>query len=387
MTMEKREKTPPVAGKGQGTVGSDAAHACEGHQSSLGEGVRDGRVCRAGASGSSSRGSKRRSNGQNAGRLRITVARRVVLALVTVAVLAGVEFHTGTGTPSSFGWGFISTICPMGALEALFGSWAFVPRLLIVLAVMVVAVFVVGSSFCAWACPVPPLRHLFATKKQRQRDVREQEEAAHVALANYKAAQAGADNSASAQEHLRPKRLQLDSRHGVLAVTLGATAIFGFPVFCVVCPIGLTFGIAVLFARLLGFGELSWGLLMFPLILVLELTVLRKWCTKICPVSALFSLISSRSKTLRPVVDRLRCARVAHGADCNACAKACPQLVDPHSNLGVRFQADCTRCGLCAESCPQGAISFPLLQKDAPAAEFDQPAPSQPDEAPAPAID
>ena len=36
-------------------------------------------------------------------------------------------------------------------------------------------------------------------------------------------------------------RAKLDSRHYVLGGALLSTAVFGFPVFCLVCPIGLTF--------------------------------------------------------------------------------------------------------------------------------------------------
>ncbi|MFR0707830.1 MAG: hypothetical protein ACLSIH_12425 [Eggerthella lenta] len=80
--------------------------------------------------------------------------------------------------------------------------------------------------------------------------------------------------------------LRLDTRHATLLGALGASAVFGFPVFCLVCPIGLTFATFIGVWHLFQFNETSWGLIIFPAILVLEIAFLRKWCAKICPVSA-----------------------------------------------------------------------------------------------------
>lgn len=286
-------------------------------------------------------------------RMKTSTKRGIVAGAVFAVVVAGALWHTGTGTFSSFGWDFIATICPLGALEALLGSWAFVPRLLLVLAATIVIVLVVGSSFCSWACPVPHISSFFKTKKVKEAEKAERAEASKLSLSRYKA---GGDVK-------RPK-VQLDTRHGVLAGVLLSTAVFGFPVFCLVCPVGITCGIVVLLVRLVGYGELTWGLLAFPVLLVLELTVFRRWCGKICPISALFSLISSFNKTLRPKVDGAVCLRGKEaGGDCRACSQACPQLIDPHSDLGPASKAECTRCGSCKDACPVHAISFPFLEK------------------------
>lgn len=286
-------------------------------------------------------------------KMKAVAKRNIVAGIVFALVVVGAIVHTGTGSLSSFGWDFIATICPLGALEALLGSWAFVPRLVLILLVMVVVVMAVGGSFCSWVCPVPHVNSFFKTKKVKEAEKREREDASELALQNYR----------DGVEVKRPK-VQLDTRHGVLAGVLLSTAVFGFPVFCLICPVGITCALVVLFVRLVGFGELTWGLLIFPVVLVLEMTVFRKWCTKICPISALFSLISSFNKTFKPKVDKTRCLRVVEGAGCRACSQSCPQLVDPHSDLGVRPQIDCTRCGKCVDACPAHAISLPFLPKE-----------------------
>lgn len=79
-------------------------------------------------------------------------------------------------------------------------------------------------------------------------------------------------------------------------------------------------------------------------------------------MGALLSLVSRANRTLRPSVDAQACLRDAQGASCQACAAACPEHIDPHSNLGDRDLAECVRCGNCKTACPVQAITFPLIE-------------------------
>ena len=89
----------------------------------------------------------------------------VALALVAF-VVAGLLFRIGSGTPSAFGIDQIAAVCPLGALEALFGAKEFMLHPIILLAAMVVLVVVFGKAFCAWGCPVPWLQRFFRPKKK-----------------------------------------------------------------------------------------------------------------------------------------------------------------------------------------------------------------------------
>ena len=151
--------------------------------------------------------------------------------------------------------------------------------------------------------------------------------------------------------------VRLDSRHAVLVGTLASAAVFGFPVFCLICPIGLTFATIIGLWNLVQFNEPTWALVVFPIILIAEVTVLRKWCSKICPISALVSLLSNLNVTLRPRVKADACLR-SRGVDCHACVDACPEQLDPHS----RRIPECSKCGKCVEACPAKAISIKLLK-------------------------
>lgn len=89
---------------------------------------------------------------------------------------------------------------------------------------------------------------------------------------------------------------------------------------------------------------------------MLELVVFRKWCHKLCPMGALFSLLSQKNRTVHPEVNSQACL-LSHGQTCNTCVTRCPEELDPHT----RNIPECTKCGICVESCPAHAISVRLL--------------------------
>ena len=273
--------------------------------------------------------------------------RFLIVAVLLIALFAGWQ----TGTLCSVGYDAIAYICPLGALETIFGSWAFVPRVLICLAVVVIVALVFGKAFCSWVCPVAPLSDLLRGRKAREKDECERTQAAHRVLERW-----SDTNAAQAEKH-KPIRSRVDGRHVVLAGSLASAAVCGFPVFCLVCPIGLTFASAIALYRLIGFNEPAIGVLVFPALLVLELTVFRKWCHRFCPVGALLSLLSRGNRTFKPHVNASMCARHA-GSSCAACAQACPEHIDPCADLGDRSLAECTRCGACVNTCPAKALSF-----------------------------
>lgn len=282
-------------------------------------------------------------------KLKSSTVRGLVAAGVFVVVAVGLMFPTGTGTLSSMGINAIAAICPLGALESVFGSWTFVPRALIALAAMVLIVVVIGKAFCSWICPIPYVQNLFKTKKRTNRQDEERRKAASYALANWR----------EGKQVVR-RKVPLDSRHAVLGGALLSTAIFGFPVFCLVCPIGLTFATFILLWRFVQFNEPTWGLIIFPAIVILEVVVLRKWCGKICPMGALLSLASTLNRRFRPTVDAATCLRDAKGLGCEACAHACPEHIDPHADLGERPMTECVKCRSCAHACPVHAITLPF---------------------------
>lgn len=315
------------------------------------------------------------------------------VALACVAfVLVGMAFHVGIGTPSAFGIQQISAICPLGALETMAGAKGVMLHPLLLFALVVVLIVLVGKAFCAWMCPVPWLQKFFRPKKRAasakdaagreataqsaaghdapascgdsavgstQAEAAEPEETHSACAPSACAACAGASACAKALAPVGGARdgVRLDSRHAVLVGTLASAAVFGFPVFCLICPVGLTFATIIGLWNLVQFNEPTWALIIFPIILIAGVTVLRKWCSKICPISALVSLLSNLNVTLRPRVKADACLR-SRGVDCHACVDACPEQLDPHS----RRIPECSKCGKCVEACPAKAIGIKLLK-------------------------
>lgn len=311
------------------------------------------------------------------GKARIAVPLAVML-LIGIAYVANVP----VGNLSSFGWSWISTICPLGALSALLAEKAFIPHAVVAIVLFIVVSVVFGRAFCGWVCPVPVIEKLRPKKKAKGADAAEDLEAKEGAALSASALDSGANGRASGEvsacaasgcasgcSSCAEKRRQLlDSRHVILGGSLLTAALFGFPVFCLVCPIGLSFALLALIVNLFAEGDLTWGLVVVPAILLVEVVFFRKWCAKICPLSAAMSLAARAGKFLRPKVNKTACLETA-GKTCGVCAKVCPQGIDPcHPSHGVD-PCECTKCMACVEHCPSGAITLPLLAKVAPSDE------------------
>ena len=293
---------------------------------------------------------------------------RTLRTIVTFAVLilAAIGYFTafGLGNLSAFGWDAFSVLCPLGYLESLVAAKTFVPRAFLSFVLVIVLIVLLGRVFCAWICPIPTLQRLIPGVKLG----RGRKAAKAVAASDELAKPIGTD-AASVVEEVSDKpagahRVRFDSRFGVLIGALASAAIFGFPVFCLICPVGLTFATVLLVMRLFAFGDVTWAVVAVPLVLLVEVVFLRKWCGKFCPLGALISLVSGVNRTLRPHVNNATCLFSSKGTKCFACSKACPEHIDVRRpELSEAAAANCTKCRECADACPAHAITFPVLAK------------------------
>jgi ferredoxin-type protein NapH len=90
------------------------------------------------------------------------------------------------------------------------------------------------------------------------------------------------------------------------------------------------------------------------------LTVLKNWCSSLCPLGALHGFIGRLNFFVRPKVQKEACL-LSRGVNCRACEKACPQEVHPvkiEKNLNT---VNCTKCLECYEKCPVRAIQVKLI--------------------------
>lgn len=330
--------------------------------------------------------------------------RAITAASFFVVAAVGLLWNTGLGTPSSFGWDAIATICPLGFLESLLAGGAANLQGLICMGIVIVLVLVSGRAFCGWACPVPLLRRVFGGRKRAEREHSDLKDtcahgcascASHCTLSRLAKQRSGvmegepavameadkdsavtstdeADTEPAAKVDTEPagrkreaprwrlRNSPLDSRHAVLVGALLSTVIFGFPVFCLICPVGLSIATFIALWRFISLNEATWSLLVFPAILIVELVVMRRWCHRLCPISACLSLLSKGNRVLRPTVDPDKCLRVSGKAECHACCAACPEAIDLHALADGAPMNECVKCRECAAACPAGAITFPL---------------------------
>lgn len=307
--------------------------------------------------------------------------------------LLGLAVHTGWGTASSFGIAEIAAICPLGNLEAMLASKTFLPRALVGFAVFLVVAALLGRFFCGWLCPVPwvekALSKLRAPGRRFGLGLKESPAASETPRTSACTTTNASSNTASESGKNAPrscpsgascassscKDCALASRvkekadqatektpYWILGGALASSAVFGFPVFCLICPVGLTFALTVALWRLFEFNETNWAILWFAGFLVLELLVLRRWCSRFCPLGALWTLASRLNRFFRPKAREDLCTRMTHGVPCTICRDVCPEGIDPASVANdPMLLARCTKCGACAAACPTGAMHFPFL--------------------------
>ena len=325
-------------------------------------------------------------------------ARRVTLTLVVVAVLASLAFDCGIGTPSSFGIGSFSLLCPLGGIEAMIASRSFIPVAAISACVLLLFALVFGRAWCAWGCPAHSIRKFFnrepkpgketplmsysAGEKPGELDGEAVGEAAAVGESdgeNADGAPVTAAGSSAARNNpatlsalaspcaaaatafdLRAsvRFIARDRRTWVFLAVLVAALIAGLPLFCLVCPIGLTFGTVGSLWHLIVDKQMTASVLVFPAALAVELVLYRKWCLNLCPIAGLLGIFSQFAMRFRPQVNTQTCLRCTGSAACEACTIACPEHIDRHAPDAAQQLGQCSRCGECLRACPTASIDI-----------------------------
>ncbi len=261
---------------------------------------------------------------------------KAVCLAAVLALLLAAAFKLGLGTYCAAGLETLASLCPLGTLENYAASGSVTARSLIFLALLTASVLLFGRYFCGWFCPSLLVKRDPAAQKKPCIPIHP-------------------ENPPKAQRSTS-SALPIS----ILAGSLLSSAVFGLPVFCLICPIGLFFAFILGAWHLVTGTDVQWLTLAAPVVLVFEWIVLRRWCRMFCPIGALLTLLSRFNKTFRPAVAKAKC--LAHqGEPCQVCRTVCPEGIDLAAvNPDL---SRCTKCRRCAELCPQQAIAFPFLAK------------------------
>ena len=220
--------------------------------------------------------------------------------------------------------------CPIGAMQAVIGSWNFKFAFYAAGFLMFVGALI-GRFVCGWLCPfglIQDLLHKIPFPKKIKT--------------------------------FRGDKLLRKLKYVILLVFVILLPLFlvdvigqGSPYFCkLICPVGtLEGGIPLVLLNEALRGTIGWlyawkNLLLFVTIF-LSIIIYRPFCKYICPLGAIYSVFNPIS-VFRYRVDQEKCT------NCGACARVCKMQVDPVQNAN---HLECIRCGQCKKICPTDAIT------------------------------
>ena len=255
--------------------------------------------------------------------------------------------------------------CPLGGIEVLLTAGnepmpgLNLPYLILsviaAISIFLISVILLGALFCSWVCPMGTMidgfdkgveRFMPKTNKNREERLsRNQEKRGSICPTCFLGNISG---------KLKNNK-HATAANGILITAFVGSVILRFPLFCTICPIGIT-------TRGM-FHLKAWTNLtkvMMPIMIefwiipafaiLLSLREKRYWCRKMCPLGALIKLVSKLNPFMKPVKgDNCMCP-----PDYKACQKACPQGLGPQK----KGSADCTKCFECYATCKNNNVKI-----------------------------
>lgn len=192
--------------------------------------------------------------------------------------------------------------------------------------VLVLYALIGGRNFCSWVCPY----HFLA----------ELAEMVHLKLVARKLV----------RDH------ELDRRLRVVMFFVFAMLAFvsGYPLFEAISPVGIL-------SRALTYGTII-SLIWIAMLLLAEIFWSRRmWCRYVCPVGLGYGLAG----LVAPVRIMYDAGMCLHEGKCRQVCLV-PHVLDVTKlgfarDVSTPIGADCTRCAMCVDVCPTGALAFDII--------------------------
>jgi ferredoxin-type protein NapH len=182
-----------------------------------------------------------------------------------------------------------------------------------------------GRSFCSWVCPY----HLFA----------ELAEMLHLKLV--------------ARRWAVDRPMHRGVRTVIYFVFAALALATSYTVFEVVSPVGIL-------SRAFTYGP-TLALVWVAILLLIEVFYSRRfWCRYICPIGITYGVVGAFSPvrvvySLQPCLHEGKCRDVCLVPHALAMTK-----IGYADDAKIAIGADCTRCGMCVDVCPTGALKFDI---------------------------
>lgn len=226
--------------------------------------------------------------------------------------------------------------CPIGALQAVIGSWNFKFAFYVAGFLMFIGA-IAGRFACGWLCPFGLLQDLLhkipaPIKKNKWKGDRLLRKLKYIILLLF-----------------------------VILLPLCLTDVLGqgSPYFCkLICPAGtLEGGIPLVLLNQAMYRALGWlyvwkNVLLIATVLI-SIIIYRPFCKYLCPLGAVYSVFNPIA-VFRYRVDKEKCT------ECGACSKVCEMCIDPVQETN---HPECIHCGQCKKICPQHAIDCGTLSE------------------------
>ena len=226
--------------------------------------------------------------------------------------------------------------CPIGALQAVIGSWNF-KLALYVSGFLIFVGSLVGRFVCGWLCPFGLIQDLLNKIPFPKK------------ITTFKG-----------------DKLLRKLKYVFLVVFVILMPMFvvdimgqGAPFFCkLICPVGtLEGGVPLVLLNkamhdAIGF-LFAWKSVILVAMILLSIIIYRPFCKYVCPLGAIYAIFNPIS-VFKYRVDKEKCI------SCGKCARTCPMQVDP---VKTPNSTECIRCGRCKDACPTGAISSGFRDK------------------------
>lgn len=230
------------------------------------------------------------------------------------------------------------------------GMFGFLTTTLIGVAIVVAFYALIGGrAYCAWVCPVNVITDAAAWVRRKL----------------------GITQSAKISPH---------TRWWMLGAVLVVAALTGQLAYELVNPVSilhrslifdLDLSNPVAKGALFGMGAATW--LVIAGIFLFDVFIAKHgWCSHVCPMGAMYSLIGAKAAVKVASPNRAQCD------DCMECFEVCPEpkILPPALKQGMKQGLPamvtshlCTRCGRCVDICAKDVFAFAFLTpgKAAPA--------------------